>query len=156
MFCMRDSAKAQEILDHALLANPYDEVLRNNKVVVLAEKNQVDVAEEILGSLPRSSPHQENWEAILQATTGLVAFRRGNSAAGRALYERVTELLTAKKNAEQMAIALAYWAREEVLAETPASDAVLERAIGANKNLRAPHINEWLSVLRQLRTAQGR
>ena len=72
------------------------------------------------------------------------------------MYERAAELLSAKKNAEQMAIALAYWAREEVLAETSVSDAVLERAEGATKNLKAPHINQWLSVLQQIRAAQKR
>jgi len=106
MFCMRDSAKAQDIIDLALLANPYDEVLLNNKVVVLAEQNQVEAAEEVLAALPKSSTHQDNWDAILQATTGLVQFRKGNSEAGRALYERAAELFSAKKNAEQMAIAL--------------------------------------------------
>jgi tetratricopeptide (TPR) repeat protein len=79
--------RAIAILRFGLLSNPDDFGLRNNLAYSYAEKGMIAEAIEVLRPLrkDRLSPAQG---LVLDATTGLMAFRSGDIFTGRTLYER--------------------------------------------------------------------
>ena len=94
-------------------ADPTEQTLLNNLTVAPAYQNRLEEAEatfrKITGEAPESYP-----KYVHLATAGLLEFRRGNVAAGRALYQEAEQRAPREKKSR----VLIYWAREELDAST--------------------------------------
>jgi tetratricopeptide (TPR) repeat protein len=80
--------EAYEFAKFGLKSNPNAAMLHNNLAVALAHLNRLDEAEQsVLRAIACSKPESVGDAIIIQATKGLVAFRRRNAETGRHLYE---------------------------------------------------------------------
>jgi tetratricopeptide (TPR) repeat protein len=93
---MQDHHQALAFIQRGLTANPSDIVLRNNQVVSLVYLGDLDEAERIFGSIHIHSQN-ERTIALLQATAGLLSFRRNQIKEGRRLYASAVEYGIEKK-----------------------------------------------------------
>jgi hypothetical protein len=76
-----------------------------------------------------------NVEVALIANHGLIKFRQGDEAAGRALYLAAVEKARGFSDESLEAAALTYWAREEVRAKSAIASEVLGHAAEAVKKV---------------------
>lgn len=145
---------ALHILDISLRANPDDITLLNNFAYANIQMGRADVAAKVLGSIQRTSDSLEG--ATIEATFGLLAFRRGEFEQGRILYENAIKIFQHCSAPESVARAAVYLAIEEVRARTPNSTVAVKRALELTKdNKRADmkakldelenHVKAWLS-----------
>lgn len=122
------------ICDKGLIANPDDPTLLNNKAFALASKGRFRSANKVLGLINEIELAREE-EIVVTATKGLIAFRSGNVAKGRADYLKAMEL--AGNDLKKLrATACIYLAREEYLAQTVEAPKALERALEESKYIR--------------------
>lgn len=98
-----------------LVANPSEFLLRNNLVFALASSERLDEAGEHLALIDPTRLDEEQ-RVVFEATTGLLAFRRGDAETGRRFY---AEAINRAQDPAQRAIAAILWAREEIVARTP-------------------------------------
>lgn len=101
-----------------LQANPDDYMLRNNLIFALASADRVVEARaelDLLIEQIHTKTLEDDWGLTIEATSGLVAFREGDAAAGRRAYERVIRLA---RDPWLRAVAAILLAREEAHAHT--------------------------------------
>lgn len=136
-----------------LQANPTDYMLRNNLVFALASSGRIQEARDELNLLDEHTESQRldgEWGLTVEATKGLVAFREGDIAAGRAAYLKV---IKDAKDSSLQALATVLWAREEQHARTDQAGSAaamarqfvsaVERVTGA----RVDDVPAWLDHL---------
>jgi Flp pilus assembly protein TadD len=112
-----DYAESEALVRAALLANPTNVPLKNNLIYALANGGNLKEATQEYGAIDQnrlSAPERVFW----LATGGLLEFRQGNLAGGRALYTAASESALAIGLARQGALAAGFLAREELLAGT--------------------------------------
>lgn len=103
----------------ALLANPDDPRLIAQMIYDHTLLGNADKGSELLADLPRAlqqHPQTEpstEWEVLMEADRGLIAYRRGHIAEGRAHYEKALEIATQAGHRETLAIAALNFAFEE-------------------------------------------
>lgn len=133
-----------------LQANPADYMLRNNLVFALASAGDVEEARAELDVLEENTIGRDlegEWAHAIQATKGLVAFREGDTEAGRASYLKV---IREGKDPSLQALAAILWAREERLAGTTEGSRAVQVArdfVQAIGNLSGPGVDDvpaWL------------
>jgi tetratricopeptide (TPR) repeat protein len=127
---------AEEILLHALCANPRNPQILNNLAFAMISSDRLDDAERYLGEVdPERIKDREGHAVTLTATTGLLLMRRGKTEEGRKLYKHAYELAGLLGLRKYRQMAAVYLAREELLANTPLASAALRAAskeIGEN------------------------
>jgi hypothetical protein len=107
--------KAEAILLAAIVANPDEAMLRNNLAFSQLNLNKIKLAEETLSAIkPDALANQGN--RLIQATFGMLAFRKGHPGVGRKLYMQCIEDLAS--NRRDAARAAAHLLLEEIVAET--------------------------------------
>lgn len=109
-----DYDSAIQVADRGLLAMPNDLILRNNKLVALARRGDVDEARAIL---PKLEPMKNISELapFYYGAHGLVAFAAGSFHFGRDFYHRAIEVAKERKDYRRMFLALAHWWEQEAL-----------------------------------------
>lgn len=136
-----------------LQANPTDYMLRNNLVFALASSGRIQEAREELEQLDEHTVSQRldgEWGLTVEATQGLVAFREGNIAAGRAAYLRVIQ---DANDPSLQALATVLWAREEQHAGTDQASsaaAMARRFVSAVERVTGARVDDvpaWLDHL---------
>jgi Tfp pilus assembly protein PilF len=123
---MGDYAAAREIAVAALAANPDDPMLLNNYAFCLIELGELVEAETALARL-KLNDHLGRDRLIINATHGLLAFRKGDAVEGRRLY---LEAINAAKDANLKVIAARaaiHLAIEELIARSPAREEAMTR-----------------------------
>lgn len=125
--CLEDYVDAAEAARIGLTANPSNALLANNYAFSLANLGRADEAAAVLDQYPAST-FEGSEQAVRLATLGLIAFRQGDSARGRELYE--ASFVTATKSGllDHAAFAAAYWACEETRLNSSIARSVLEVA----------------------------
>jgi tetratricopeptide (TPR) repeat protein len=133
---------AENILTAAVIANPDEAMLRNNLAFSQLNLNKVGLAERSLGLIkPDELLKPQN--RLIQATFGMLEFRRGNPHLGRELYWKCIDegepydaaraaahllLEEIVANTDQIANALATMRRYEAEAAAPEINCILKRA----------------------------
>lgn len=143
--------ESRRFAEAGLVANPDEFLLRNNLVFALASADEVDAARRELDLIEVDNLDRDD-RLVHRATSGLVAFREGEIATGRALYE---EMIRESKDATSKAIAAILLAREELRALTPAGSRAREaatRLIDAveGERLIDEDVAEWLKHVDEL------
>lgn len=144
--CLRDDQEAVRIIERARVSSPDNFLLQNNYAFSLASLDRPVEAELALSSV-RQSELDNRERLILQATTGLIEFRRGYADVGRVLYRDAIAAFKVHRQFREAAIAALFWAREEArIHSTFASHALHEaRELGAKQG--AKEVLDYLSSL---------
>jgi hypothetical protein len=144
-----DSVKFAE---QGLKCNPDHPVLLNNLAFSSARLGDLETAKSALNRL-RSITLEPVDAQIVNATEGLIAFREGDVARGRHLYENAIKAFSGDaQERKRECIAMAYHAMEEVRAGTPAGPRLLDQALELGiKHLVQP---EDLILLKRLEDQQ--
>ena len=108
-----DFARAEDLLNFGLVADPEDQRLRLGLAFCYASTGK---RQEAYSELSRTKlPGTEDWlGAAVEANYGLVAFRGGNNEAGRQHYSNAVRLANVIANKSVKVSALVYWATEEL------------------------------------------
>lgn len=108
---VQDWAMGAELARRGLKVHPRDTVLRNNLAYALIELGLLDDARSQLdAALQQSSA--EDFDAVLTATRGLLAYRAGRANEGRIFYESAARIARHKGHDRVEAISLCFHARE--------------------------------------------
>lgn len=125
--CLEDYVVAAEAAKTGLTANPKSAMLANNYAFALVNLGNLDEAATLLDQY-QASVFDESERAVRTATSGLIAFRQGDSARGRELYQEAFLTAADAGLRDQAAFAAAFWAREEVRLASPMAGEVLRVA----------------------------
>ncbi len=131
-------AEAVQIAKCGLQANPRDPFLSNNLAFSLIEAGQLDEAEE---ELDRAScdPLDDRNRAVLCATRGMLAFRRGYSDRGFARYVEAIESLV-RIDPALAAAARGFLSLEASRVRRPGAKELLDMAKEQLEQVRRPHV----------------
>ena len=132
-----DFDEAERIVEAARLANPNDPRLLAQLFYCKASRGEVDSAESILPRLETAIEDDEGhrspeeWEVMLHADRGLLAYRRGHMAEGRRLYREAMRVAKSSKLREAHALALLNYVREEARSNpiVPVDYSELQKAV---------------------------
>jgi tetratricopeptide (TPR) repeat protein len=102
------------LAEMGLRANPSDPTLLNNMAYALIEMGELDDAEELLRR-GRQRGGEDMERVALNATAGLLYFRRGDAAEGRRLYGLAIDRARRAGENDREAMAQAMLLREEIL-----------------------------------------
>ncbi|MHA7134118.1 hypothetical protein [Oerskovia turbata] len=117
---LEDFRTAELAARRGATANPQNVTLANNWAFALANQGDTLSAQRILDRFA-SMALEESDALVVQATEGLIAFRSGDANRGRSLYAASTNGAFEQGLLDQGALAYAYWAREELRANTDKS-----------------------------------
>lgn len=115
-----DYRGALEIMESSAPANPGNPRVIAQILYCKASSGDVEAAAELMPVLERkiringSDRSTVEWDVLLHADRGLIAFRRGNLTEGRYYYQTAIDLATNNKLTELAASAFIHLAREEV------------------------------------------
>lgn len=128
-----DYRTALDVLAFGLAANPDHVTLRNNLAFALASDNSPELAQVELNKINRLklSPTEQ---IVVTATEGLIKFRRGHVAEGRACYWKAIKIATDNKEGGYAMRALLFLAREEIEAKTELAERAFESATEVSGN----------------------
>ena len=132
-----DLYEAERIVEAARLANPDDPRLLAQLFYCRASRGEVDAAESVLPRLETAIENDEGhrrpeeWEVMLHADRGLLAYRRGHVAEGRRLYDAALRVAKSNKLREAHSLALLNYVREEARSNpaAPVNIEELRRAV---------------------------
>jgi tetratricopeptide (TPR) repeat protein len=124
---LEDYLTSTEFAEVGLSANPNDPLLTNNLVFALASNGKTQNAQEIYDRM-NEERFDDDVKIVWLATGGLLAFRKGDLASGRALYQKAIERASDSGKIDLRAMAAAFLAREELIAQTPLALRALEFA----------------------------
>jgi tetratricopeptide (TPR) repeat protein len=138
-----------DIITNSMKANPHDPVLLNNLAFALANIGKTAEAEQLLSQIG-SDATSTTRDIAATATKGLIHFRNGLYAQGRELYLDAIEEAKKQKLPKYSAIAAAYLAREEILAEIEGNEAALKRAIEEARGQDSPDLLQLLEAVTRI------
>lgn len=123
----QDHKLCESIVRKSLEANPNDIHLLNNLVVALANQGNLIDAEINLTKIYSLNIEDED-DTTLNATKGLLMFRKGHIEAGRNLYQDA--IVKASKNnwIDHAVLLLLHLTREEIIAKTNDADELIKMA----------------------------
>ena len=148
-YILGDYVTAERLVKQALDANPSHWGLRNNLALAQANLGNVSGAQATIDAIPHSQLTSE-LAVVVRATQGLIRFRRGEIAAGRADYQWAVEQATTLMPGRGVAIALAHLAQEEVRAKTDEATVAVDVAMIALSKIRAPDVAVGVERARQM------
>lgn len=115
----KDYSFSEKIARVGLIANPNNNLLKNNLVVALAHQGLIDAAEEVLTQLNwRDVEDRSEMKPTLYATKGLLKFRRNNIEDGRSLYKDSVMKASKRQLWDTAFRAKIHWFNEEMRAST--------------------------------------
>jgi tetratricopeptide (TPR) repeat protein len=147
---LADYKAAEELLTAALRANRGDSGLLNNLAVALVDQGRLEEARSVFGRI-RVSDLDPGWQVAVKATEGLLAFRAGDVVAGRMAYLDALEMASQRRLPHVRLAALAYHAREEILAGSDIAEQALQQVERiAERDGFPPGLEPFVRRLRQL------
>lgn len=135
---LEDYNQAERLIKQSLRTNPKDGLLLNNLAFTYASIGRIKEAQKALSSIGQLKSGT-SLEVTVKATHGLIAFRSGRYSEGRSLYLEAIEESKRYVRAFQSLAAL-YYAREEILADTPLKAQAVDLALSVSKGVEDKHI----------------
>lgn len=143
---LEDYRYGEQITRIGLRANPTDATLLNNMAFVCASSGRLAEAEELFKSIKAEDIREVTQGMTIIATAGLIAFRRGSTEEGRALYRQAMDLAKGQQYRKHRAVAAIYLAREEILARSPEAEKAVELANNETRSIKnEPDVNVILN-----------
>jgi len=128
-----------------LASTQRDPLLVNNLAFALASAGRIEEAEEEFRRISPEEFKSRQLRATLNATRGLLFYRRGDIDQGRLHYEQAIEQFRAEGDQLRVALALLYHAREARLAETTEAERIWNAAQVQAEKVTLPEISLLLS-----------
>jgi tetratricopeptide (TPR) repeat protein len=150
--------EALRITDLALLANPFDVSLLNNRAYSLACIGRLDEADAALKVIKThySPAHLTPQKVVVLATSGLIRYRRGDVAEGRFLYTNAIEAAQRIGDRRITAKAAIFFALEEVRSGSSYSEST-EQALRLSSEFITPDFDLLRTRLtREIRAREDR
>lgn len=119
-----DQESALQIYNFARETNPNDPRILNNGAVALSKLSRFEEASTILQQLEKL--HGDNKDAVLEATKGLLQFRKKDIEGGRFLYGRAVSIARENGNSDVEFRAVMHWLLEEVEAKAMGTNQIME------------------------------
>lgn len=119
---LRDYARAAEIAELGLVANPHNATLQNNLAYALARGETPKKAQKIVAAFPTGVTGRD--KIYMTATRGLLAMKLGNEEEGRRLYESAIEIADTSNLVEHGSLARLHFAITELESLSPRFDRV--------------------------------
>lgn len=125
-----------------LLANPGSAALLNSSAFAFANLGQLDRATDALDAVDLSG-EDETQKAVITATRGLIAFRRGDFDSGRRLYRDAISTFKRVPRRDYVALALLFLAREELRTTPDGAEPTVRAALDAASRSSLPDVTTW-------------
>lgn len=145
---MNMPGQALEVLAIALKSNRDNHILQNNLAYIHIQLGNLEKAESILSSIALNPTNTD--DATLEATLGLLAFRKGHLEQGRTLYNNAINTFLRNGIIGHAGRAATYLAIEEVKLRTPFALTAAKRALAMTKDGVRADISQKLDQLQQL------
>lgn len=139
-----DYVKCKALAELGLRSNPNDLTLLNNYTFALINLGEIHIAQDNLSRM-RSMQNTIPDQVAFFATRGLLAFRTGEFAEGRDSYTAAIELARRSGDQRQLAIALYFFAKEELAHTRAANSSLVSESLTA---LRSTDNDPSLEMLR--------
>ncbi|MCY4129034.1 MAG: hypothetical protein OXG15_07305 [Gammaproteobacteria bacterium] len=123
-----DFVKCKALAELGLRSNPNDLTLLNNYAFALINLGEIHIARDSLSRM-RSMQNTIPDRVAFFATRGLLAFRTGEFAEGRDSYTAAIELARRSGDQRQLAIALYFFAKEELAQTRDANSSLVSEAL---------------------------
>ena len=143
---LQDFNEGVRLARAGLVPNPHDPVLLNNLAYALANCGELGLAENALLGI-RNKKGEPAVEVLRLATSGLLEYRRGRFASGRALYLRAIKTATSANLERLAAKASLFLAIEEKRANTAEVPEAKVRATKLAKPFKHPDVSLLLDRL---------
>jgi tetratricopeptide (TPR) repeat protein len=144
---MGDYAESASIAEEGLVANPYNFTLLNNYSVAAAQMGQVDIAIREFGKIDTGNLSALE-RVVWLATSGLLCFEGGNTIEGRRRYIEAIRNAAKFPDPRYRAIALLYFAMEELRAASPEAENRRREALDAASTIPSLEIQPLIARLR--------
>lgn len=138
-----DFVQAEEIAQRGLTPNPDDSMLLNNLAFALASQDRVEEAKQTFARIPRSDVVSS---PTMSATAGLIAYRSGDSRAGRELYGVALRSARSLPPHIQALMAL-FWLREERNAGGEETRTAMEAFSALRRQTNHPSVKRWSEAI---------
>lgn len=125
-----DYVKCKELAERGLRSNPKDLTLLNNYTFALINLGEIQKARACLSRM-RSMQNTIPDQVTFLATQGLLGFRTGEIAQGRDSYNAAIELARRPGHQRQLAIALYFFAKEELTHTQDTNNQLVSEALKA-------------------------
>lgn len=145
---LEDDARAIEILRSSTLVSPSEPLLSNNLAFSLIRSGAITNAIHTLRQIPLDSLSLKE-RSVLTATYGLLAFRTGDPAKGRSLYEQAIRDFVTLSEHRAVALARTFWALEEAIAGTELAKPLSKEALKHIHKLRIVELSRYRDRLAQ-------
>jgi len=122
-----DYGRAESFGEYGYKISPEDPTVANNYVCALALNGKLGEATAVLNSISLEDLDKHHY-ATFAATIGLVHFRRGECEEGRKWYQRAVNIHEKLGNSRAQAVALSFWAEQEVEYERQAASVLMDKA----------------------------
>jgi tetratricopeptide (TPR) repeat protein len=116
-----------ELCEKALIASPNNPVLRNNLACSLALNGDIEQASKTIESI-KGNHSSEDELLTVQATQGLIEYKKLNFDKARELYGIAVEGFVKLKDRKSLAVAFNYWGREEKLVDSQFSAELIKKS----------------------------
>jgi tetratricopeptide (TPR) repeat protein len=136
--------EAADLARVGLASTPRDTLLLNNLAFALASAGNIEAAEREFRQISPEEFESRNLRATLNATKGLLSYRRGDLGRGRLHYEQAIEQFRAEGDQLGLAQALLYHAREAFLARSPDADRIWQATQEQAEKVKLPEISTLL------------
>lgn len=133
-----------------LSANPEDVELRNNLTFALIGQGRLEDAQKEHDSVSVANLEGEGSVQWI-ANAGLLAFKKGDIAKGRELYQKAVTKASEMKNRELAYAAMCFWAVEEARVQSEVSGKLLETLEKAPKGILDPAHGRLIERAKKLR-----
>ena len=139
--------EGERIARLGLRVNPHDAGLLNNLTFSLVEQGKPAEAKEVIRAIPLQHAPEQAKTCVL-ATQGLIEYRLGKPAKGKALYQEALSKATKLKLPPLKARALLYLSREEAFAGDPTFEATLKDALREISKLNNPELQHLAAIVK--------
>jgi Tfp pilus assembly protein PilF len=152
---LEDFLEAERISERGLTANPNDPILLNNLAFALTNQNKVEEAEKVFAKINYNEIEPEG-KTVWNATNGLIHYRKNDAINGRLFYEKAIELSSEQNDKRKKALAIYYYACEELRRRAENPESLFQRAqleLGSLEDQALSSLSKKLNVL--YKTASG-
>jgi len=124
---LEDYQAARLFCEAGLVAHPDNPQILNNYAYALALEGNADEALRLLEGIPTPSVEPATTRVCLIATAGLACYRKGEIERGRRMYREAMATALGVGDAGFNQLAVLNYAREEILANQPIADVVIDQ-----------------------------
>lgn len=143
---LENHQEALDFVEQGLKPNPNNPALLNNKALILARVGRTAEADDALARARLCHDGDSEMAVVLDATEGLILFRKGEVVQGRRKYLDAIDAARRAGRIGQEGMARVFLAREELDAKTDLAQAAIQEAEASVKKLSHRHADTYIAM----------